>query len=67
MAYAQADLDAIRKAIATGANKVRFADGREVTYRTLADMRSIEADIAAALAPPDMARPRVTFASFTRD
>lgn len=47
MAYTQADLDVIRAAIATGATTVRFPDGKFIEYRSLADMRAIEADIAA--------------------
>lgn len=39
MAFAQSDIDALEAAIATGALKVRYADGREVTYRSLAEMR----------------------------
>lgn len=49
MAYGQTDLDALELAIATGALKVRYADGREVTYRSLADMRSVRREIRAAL------------------
>lgn len=32
------DVAALKSAIATGASKVRFADSREVTYRTLNEM-----------------------------
>lgn len=39
MAYSQADIDALKASIATGAFKVRYADGREVTYRSLTDMQ----------------------------
>ena len=49
MAYRQTDLDALELAIATGALKVRYADGREVTYRSLAEMRSLRREIRAAL------------------
>lgn len=38
MAVTQADIDALLSAIALGESKVRFADGREVTYRGVADM-----------------------------
>lgn len=41
MAVTQQDVDAIEAAIATGALRVRYADGREVTYRSLAEMREI--------------------------
>lgn len=39
MAFTQSDVDELRRAIATGAMRVRYADGREVQYRTLAEMR----------------------------
>jgi hypothetical protein len=35
----QDDLNAIQTAIARGESKVRFADGREVTYRSVAELR----------------------------
>ena len=64
--WTQADLDAINAAIATGAMEVRFADGRLVKYRSLADMRSIRDEIASALGQvPEPVR--VTYASYSRD
>lgn len=47
--WTSADLASLDAAIATGAMKVRFADGREVTYRSLSDMRSIRREIVSAL------------------
>lgn len=41
MAFTSDDIDKLKEAIAGGALKVRFADGREVTYRSLAEMRQI--------------------------
>jgi hypothetical protein len=38
MAFAQSDIDTLNAAIASGALKVRYADGREVTYRSLDEM-----------------------------
>jgi hypothetical protein len=38
MAVTQADIDALLSAISLGESKVRFADGREVTYRSVPDM-----------------------------
>lgn len=66
MSWTQADLIAINQAIATGAMEVRFADGRLVKYRSLAEMRSIRDEIASALGlkPEPM---RTTYASFCRD
>lgn len=66
MAYSQSDLDALDRAIGTGALKVKFADGREVTYRSLADMRSIRREMSDAIAGA-LATPRVTFSSYVRD
>lgn len=64
--WTQADLVALDKAIATGALKVRFADGREVTYRSLADMRSIRAQMVDAIYGTAPAS-RVTFVEHGRD
>ena len=50
MAFSQADLDAIDKAIASGAVRVDYPGGGSVTYRSLADMRATRSDIAKAVA-----------------
>lgn len=49
MAFTSTDLDSIKTAIASGELSVRFADGREVTYRSMADLRSAKAMIEAEL------------------
>lgn len=49
MNWTQDDLTAIRKAIKSGASKVRHSDGREVTYRSLDELYRVEADIKAEL------------------
>lgn len=49
MAYTQADLDAIKKAKASGALRVDLPSVGSVTYRSLAEMRAIESDIQAEL------------------
>ena len=41
MAFTQAQITAMEKAIATGARKVRAANGSEVTYGSLAEMLSV--------------------------
>lgn len=64
--WTDADLRALDKAIATGATKVRFADNREVTYRSLADMRSIRKEMADALMGAS-SPPRTTFVEHSRD
>lgn len=50
MAWSQADLDALDAALALGARKVRYADGREVEYRSVREMKGIRDDIAQSLA-----------------
>ena len=56
MAFSSADLATVEAAIATGALKVRYADGREVTYQSVADLirvrAVIQSDINASSATP---------------
>lgn len=67
MAFTQADRDSVATAIATGAMRVRYADGREVTYQSGADLRAALALIDAELAGNSpTATPRVAFATFLR-
>lgn len=46
------DISALKRAIATGALRVRYPDASEVTYRSLSEMREtlrmMEADVAPA-------------------
>lgn len=68
MAYSQSDLDALNKAIATGAKRVRFGSGEsahETEFRSLAEMLAIKAVIESELSP-HRARP-IGFAEHTRD
>lgn len=44
MAYTQADIDRLKKAIASGAQRSRVGD-RDVQFRDLKDMRSVLADM----------------------
>lgn len=39
--FSQADIDQLKAAIASGALSVRYADNRQVQYRSLAEMREI--------------------------
>lgn len=48
MAFVQADLDAIRTAIAKGERAVEFAD-RSVTYRSMEELLQAEQRITSAL------------------
>lgn len=49
MAYTQADLQAVQRAIASGEMTVKH-NGREVTYRSVAELRAAENRILADLA-----------------
>ncbi len=53
MAYTQAQVDALRNAIATGTLRVQNANGESILYRSLAEMRQtlgmMEADVAGPL------------------
>lgn len=67
MAYTQQQADALREAIAEGVTTLS-SDGRTVTYRSLADMRSLLQEIEAALAGPAVAgNSRRVYARFQRD
>jgi hypothetical protein len=52
MAWTQADLDALKAAYASGTLRVRFSDGKEVTYPTGDDLlrriRIVAAELAAS-------------------
>lgn len=69
MAYTQADIDALKAAIATGAKRVKFGagpDARETEFRSLEEMRSTLADMIAEVSPASVS-PRVTYAEHCRD
>ena len=48
MAHTQADLDAVKAAIASGEQSVEM-NGRKVVYRTIDDLRKARDDISAEL------------------
>lgn len=64
MAFSAADEEAIRAAIARGESEVRFADGRSVKYRSVAEL--IEA-LGAIRAGQSVPMNRTTLAGFRRD
>lgn len=66
MAYTQQNLDDLRAAIREGVLRIRSIDGQEVTYRSLAEMRQIE---AAMVADIETAQPRIkrTVYSYSRN
>jgi radical SAM superfamily enzyme YgiQ (UPF0313 family) len=49
MAYTITQLEELRAAIAEGVLQVRFSDGRQLTYRSLDEMRRIEKSMAQEL------------------
>lgn len=63
MAWTQADLDTIEAAIANPEMRVRFADGREVQYRSVSEILTARDVIKAALHP---AAVRCTYAQFSK-
>lgn len=56
MAWTQSDVDALKSAIATGVKDVQYSDGSRMTYRSLDEMRSILADMAAEVAGASVKR-----------
>jgi hypothetical protein len=67
MAYTQEQADALRDAIAEGVTTLS-SDGRTVTYRSLADMRSLLQEMEASLIGPAVAgNSRRVYMRFQRD
>nr|WP_157034280.1 hypothetical protein [Sphingomonas sp. Y57] len=48
--YTDSDLTMVQRKIAEGVTKVRFADGREVTYASVQELMGVERLIKAQLA-----------------
>ena len=66
MAYTSTQLEDLRAAIAEGVLSVRFSDGRSLTYRSLDEMRRIEAAMAAELESSTTVRVRRTYFTMQR-
>lgn len=66
MAYTLTQLQELRNAIAEGVLSVRFSDGRQLTYRSLDEMRRIEAVMAAELESGASTRLRRTYLRMSR-
>lgn len=49
MAFSASDLATVEAALATGALRVRYADGREVTYQTAGDLIRVRAIIQSQI------------------
>lgn len=50
MSYTVQHIASLKEALASGALKVRFADGRETEFRSLKEMKEIIADAEAEIA-----------------
>lgn len=62
MAWTQDDLTKVRAAIASGVQSVRYSDGRQVNYQSLADLLAAEKEIRAQLAADaSQVSPRVRY------
>lgn len=57
MAYTQADIDAIKRAIASSTDTVTFSDGRSVRYKSNKDMMDALALAQREVAAADGRRP----------
>lgn len=60
MAYTQADLEKVEKAIAKGALTVRDSDGKTITYRSMNELKAARDIIKKALST--VKRPRAFIA-----
>lgn len=58
MAWTQTDIDKLKAAIALGAKRVRYVSG-EVEYHSLAEMRSLLADMEREVSPNSQVNRRV--------
>lgn len=59
MAWTQADKDALKAAIATGAREVQYSDGSRIAYRSLREMEQTLALMEKELTPT-VTRTRIT-------
>lgn len=66
MAFTQAHINALKAAIATGARRVRYPDGKEVEYRTLDEMQKTLLLMTNEVSP-STAPARTTYATISRD
>lgn len=64
MALTQASVDALEKALASGALSVDFPDGGRVTYRSVAELKDAIAYAKGVVSPPAATQ---SFASYSKD
>lgn len=50
MGYTETQLQTLQNALASGQLRVRFSDGREVEYRTVAELKSAITEVTSAIA-----------------
>jgi hypothetical protein len=67
MAFTTSDLTAIESAIASGELTVRYADGKEVTYRSIGELMKARDLIKSVTDSTIATSTRFTYASFTKD
>ena len=66
MSYSAEQLAELRSAIAEGVLKVRFSDGRELTYRSLTEMLETERKMAAEVETAQARPVRRIYQTFQR-
>lgn len=66
MSYSADQLADLRSAIAEGVLKVKFSDGRELTYRSLAEMLETERRMAAEVEAGQAKPVRRIYTTFQR-
>ena len=66
MSYSSQQLADLRSAIAEGVLKVKFSDGRELTYRSLAEMLETERRMAAEVETAQARPVRRIYQTFQR-
>lgn len=64
MAWTNQDIVTLEAAIASGTRKIRFADGREITYHSLQEMLQLLDRLKGEVGARQP--PRVSLAKFTR-
>jgi hypothetical protein len=67
MSYTAEQLAELRASMASGVLKTRFSDGREMTFRSLAEMQQLERIMAAEVEANSQTRPvRRIYQTFQR-
>lgn len=67
MSFTQSDVDVLKKAIASGVSSVRFADGRQVNYRSMGELLDALATAQAEVSASAGGAVGMTYASFSKE